>query len=341
MADGSRVRAPFRAVAGMAAVLFGGLLLVAEAAALVAGGYEAPHAVDLTDDGDGQAMFSADGLAPGTLVTACIGVTTADNASSELRLHGTQHGSGLAESLSLTVEAGAGGRFGDCTGFSGAPVFDGTLAEFTTLHYDVASAVPIPPSDAGARVFRFTAAVRDDNGVQGRDAVATFTWNARTLSVEGSAVPVEPATTPPKAPPSESLTAAEPTAVADGETDLGARDLGAPGPYPAPDDRPTPTDNGGATPVARTPPQARSGSGKRLLTPLHDGATPSLAESLLLAALAVTERGGVAASLLLVGGTFVVMQDRIDRRDPKLALAPVHADPLLEFEPASPGRNTP
>ena len=35
--------------------------------------------------------------------------------------------------------------------------------------------------------------------------------------------------------------------------------------------------------------------------------------------------------VLLLALFFLLVQDRVDRRDPKLALAPVHADPDLTF----------
>jgi hypothetical protein len=38
-------------------------------------------------------------------------------------------------------------------------------------------------------------------------------------------------------------------------------------------------------------------------------------------------------SLLLVVGGFLAVQNQIDRRDPKLALAPTSADTDLEFDP--------
>ncbi|MDQ3739389.1 MAG: hypothetical protein M3389_00465, partial [Actinomycetota bacterium] len=41
-------------------------------------------------------------------------------------------------------------------------------------------------------------------------------------------------------------------------------------------------------------------------------------------------------SLLLIVVGFLAVQNRIDRSDPKLALAPAFADPALEFVP-SPG----
>ena len=39
------------------------------------------------------------------------------------------------------------------------------------------------------------------------------------------------------------------------------------------------------------------------------------------------------ASLIFLVLGFLIVQSRIDRSDPKLALAPVHADPDLEFLP--------
>ncbi len=46
---------------------------------------------------------------------------------------------------------------------------------------------------------------------------------------------------------------------------------------------------------------------------------------------AVAERAAFPVLLMIVMALFFLLQDRIDRRDPKLALAPVHADPRLDF----------
>ncbi len=46
---------------------------------------------------------------------------------------------------------------------------------------------------------------------------------------------------------------------------------------------------------------------------------------------AVAERAAFPALLIVVMALFFLLQDRIDRSDPKLALAPVHADPQLDF----------
>jgi len=47
----------------------------------------------------------------------------------------------------------------------------------------------------------------------------------------------------------------------------------------------------------------------------------------------VGEKTAFPAGLAVLVGIFLMLQDRIDRSDPKLALAPVHADPDLGFGP--------
>jgi hypothetical protein len=47
----------------------------------------------------------------------------------------------------------------------------------------------------------------------------------------------------------------------------------------------------------------------------------------------VAEHSAFPVALLLVVAAFMALQNRIDRNDPKLALAPVFADPELDFEP--------
>ena len=47
----------------------------------------------------------------------------------------------------------------------------------------------------------------------------------------------------------------------------------------------------------------------------------------------VAEHSAFPAALLLLVAAFMGLQNRIDRNDPKLALAPVFADPELDFGP--------
>ena len=74
----------------------------------------------------------------------------------------------------------------------------------------------------------------------------------------------------------------------------------------------------------------------------HGTATPALLEhqpritwdSLRTAVVAASKKTAVPAGLLLLIGLFLAVQNRLDRRDPKLALAPVYADPGVSFVPA-------
>jgi hypothetical protein len=43
--------------------------------------------------------------------------------------------------------------------------------------------------------------------------------------------------------------------------------------------------------------------------------------------------GGFPLAALLLLGLFLLLQDRVDRRDPKLALAPEYPEPDLLFDP--------
>jgi hypothetical protein len=69
------------------------------------------------------------------------------------------------------------------------------------------------------------------------------------------------------------------------------------------------------------------------------GAPDDRAEAVLRVAGKVAQRSTIPISLLLVVDLFLLVQDRVDRNDPKLALAPVYPDPELRFLPRP--RSTP
>jgi hypothetical protein len=52
------------------------------------------------------------------------------------------------------------------------------------------------------------------------------------------------------------------------------------------------------------------------------------------AVVTASKKTAVPAGLLLLIAVFLMIQNRMDRRDPKLALAPVYADPGVSFVPA-------
>ncbi|HET6963607.1 MAG TPA: Ig-like domain-containing protein [Acidimicrobiales bacterium] len=71
-------------------------------------------------------------------------------------------------------------------------------------------------------------------------------------------------------------------------------------------------------------------------------APPGLVEQVRRAGLALSEGSAAAFLLYLVLALFLAVQNRIDRNDPKLALAPVYGEPDLAFEaPPNPGERSP
>jgi hypothetical protein len=77
-----------------------------------------------------------------------------------------------------------------------------------------------------------------------------------------------------------------------------------------------------------------SGAGSSDSSSLRDALARMLSE-LAPTALAVAEASAFPLLLLLLVLAFLIVQDRIDRRDPKLALAPVYPEPDLPFLPPS------
>jgi hypothetical protein len=230
------------------------------------------NTVELLDDDAGSALFDELNLSPGDVKRNCIAVShRGPNPPTEVRLHGTSGGTGLDRYLDMTIEAGSGGRMGDCTGFTGVPLYKGTLAGFTREHADFSSGLltPFPTATPSTSTFRFTFVAGDDPTAQGRTASATLTWEAHGLSP-----------TPPE--------------------DLAPSFGGSQGRTPPGGAKPNPDDMAVLGKVVRIG---------------H----------------AVAEKASFPLFSLLIVILFLLVQDRIDRRDPKLALAPVHAEPDLGF----------
>ena len=75
----------------------------------------------------------------------------------------------------------------------------------------------------------------------------------------------------------------------------------------------------------------RSCPGRRRTRPRCYGASWESAEKLGRTATGTVEQSGFPAALVAVMGVFLVLQDSLDRRDPKLALAPLDDDEDLPF----------
>jgi hypothetical protein len=282
-----------RVMMAVAALATGSSLAVTQALAAISDAISGPRftrgALALSDDAAASSLFTVDNMAPGHPVSRCIAVSYRGGESpAPVKLHGAVTG-GLEQSLQLTIEAGSGGRFGDCTGFNGRVLYRGTLAGFTAAHRDFPSGLDTftPSGSSGLVTFRFSVVLVGDALERGRTARASFTWEARDVPVAGRS----------------------------GQAATGGAD-----------DRRSSTDQpGGAVQPggagARTSPERRSEGSRSLL------------ESVAQVALEVAKKIAFPMILVIIVGLFLVLQDAIDRRDPKLALAPVHPDPDLPFTP--------
>jgi hypothetical protein len=282
----------------------------------------------VTDDDSGRALFGDVQLAPGHSVSRClrIAASSADRAAT-VRFGATDVTGTLATGLRLRVEAGDGAWFGDCSGFTAGvatPVFDGTLADLAAAPQGVDTRWL--PATVPQRSFRITAALAPGVTEQGRLASGSFVWR---LS-EAASAPVPGVTDAPSAPP---------------PTDPGGPSITvtpAPGPgagpvVPSPGGRPveSPSVSPTAGPLG---PERRLDAGHRddreEAADQGGGELPvDLTLDHRLARLGEVSRAAVRTAAAIVAAPeyplsalalalfFLAVQDRIDRRDPKLARA--------------------
>jgi len=354
-------------------VVLGGLSAWAVASALPArlmATNAAPADGGLSDDDAGAGLFELGDLAPGQAESRCIAVRHDGQGPADVRLSGSVDDSGLADLLRLRVEAGSGGRFGDCSGFAGATIFDGSLAEFMSRHGDYASGLPaFAAADGGTTAtFRVAVALADVATAQGATATAGFTWEARAGEPatvlpsppdHGNAPPPGPRRAPPRDPgntapppdpgspssPSPEIAPSNTPAAAPGSSTLPGRARRAAPPTGSTGARERSRRGSGRRPSRARDARGDAGPSKRGRdTPRArrraDEGGPGLLDAVAKLIAPVAERAIFPLALLVIAGLFLLIQDRIDRRDPKLARAPLRADPDLPFPPPPlPGGN--
>lgn len=271
-------------------------------------------AISLSDDDGGAPLFSSSGLRPGWTGIRCVAVHTTGSTgpSSEVRLTAQVTRAELAPYLMLTVERGQVHDASGCPAFSGEVIWRGTLAD-----------MPISPAggiDTGWHpgtldrvVFRFTVSVLDDPRAQRLAASASFVW---TLADAGL-TPDRPASPP--VTPSPAL-APPVDAPSDGQTSAGPR---------APDDSST-VDVAPAVPPAGSRPADPAPSGGSIVSAPPLLAEPSIGVKVVDTVVAIVHNGAFPLVLVAVLVAFLFLQDALDRRDPKLALAPAR-QATLEF----------
>ena len=306
-------------------------------------------AVSLVDDRGGAALFTSTGLRPGGTETACVALAVTGSAlsTSEVTLSAEVTEDALAPYLYLTVERGTLGDPARCASFTGVPAWSGTLAQ---LPRTAASGIPTGwrPGGPASTTYRVSVTVLDDHRAQGLRAAASFVW---ALDFEPTPDP-----TPTPVPPPDPVPTPEPTPEPVPTPEPAPEPLPAPEPEPTPTPTPTPTPSAVPTPTPAPQPEPALPSETPGPTPAPAGtdpggdpprgtgdvvqapplqASPTTVGEVVSAvgetALAVVEDGQFPLALVAVVAGFLAVQGRLDRRDPKLALARVHQE-LNDFQ---------
>lgn len=305
----------------------------------------------------GGPLIEASGLVPGHTVERCVTLGDGPSPPGVVHLFAEDVTGALADWLVLRVSSGTG-TADDCTDFSGSTVYQGTLS-------DLVRSVPADGVDTGwspangTRTFRVSAEVADDDRAAGTSATGTLTWAAVPLVVPPEEPPTDPPPTdppaeptpsPPAEPPSDPPvdrpveTPADPPAAGPSlqpePPSAGTTPPAEPSPAPpdAPDhvDAPDPADTSqdqaeAAPPAADPPPGSAPGVGPPTTPPPGGVAVETDGERLRALAVDLARTAWLPLLLLLLLVVYLAVQDRLDRDDPKLALAPMHPDPLVHF----------
>ncbi|GAB7193516.1 hypothetical protein NUM3379_42260 [Kineococcus sp. NUM-3379] len=176
-----------------------------------------PQAVQLRLIGGPGAILQASDMVPGVTVEGCADVEVVAIAGSNpgpLKLTATAVTGTLADHLHLTVEEGTPGS-GACDLVTPTPVFSDSLARLGLDSAAPTNGVGTPGAVAtgtSVRRYRITAAIPDDQSLQGASATGTFVWSVTATAV--SANPTNPGTDPGTPAPSPSVPAPGPSAPA-------------------------------------------------------------------------------------------------------------------------------
>jgi hypothetical protein len=325
-------------------------------------------AVPLTDDDEDQALFDDSRLlVPGQPQVRCLRVRAEHGSTGAVQVYADHVSGALAPHLQVTVEHGSGGSATDCTGFSGQLVFHGTLDQLAATGEDRLPGVPTGWTTSGGdeRSFRIAVEPRHSDQAQALAAGADLVWalvgeppvaspqsSPRSSPQPGhqpspspspraaptpvpappapAAAPAGPGPIPAPAPAAAAGLAGSPDAPAQegsATPDLGAGQEAA----RAPDAEPDQPAGAESRPGSAGPAAAPAAAGGREATPRPDAPAGPLGERLHALAAAVAQRSEFPVSLLSVLLLFLWVQRRLDRRDPKLALAPLYAEPSLFF----------
>jgi hypothetical protein len=314
--------------------------------------------IALAADDQGQALFRNSVLGPGHSSVNCLRVKYAGEAGSgHLTLQASALSGPLVPYLQVRVERGTGGQYGNCNGFSGHAVFSGSIDDLT-----VAPGESWNVANGDVSTYRVTVSVLDDPAAQGVAAAGEF-----DVSLSGFA-PTPPPTPSPVVTPTPLITptpsqtqtpdaSPTPSATPSAQRSGGPAGLTPPGatstvvpaetatPSAEPTDAhptpshspgsagsPTPGSGAGGPGVGGSSGTGASGASAGGLSGLLHHLLPKIREVVSVLTRQPARRAEIPLTGLIFIVLFLLVQDQIDRREPKLALAPLHPA-TLQFSP--------
>lgn len=306
-----------------------------------------PDAPTLGTDATGP-LFTATRMNGGVTQERCLVLSWSDAADQVLGLSVPASGD-LLGYLDVQVATGSGGGFADCSGFRLETVaFAGTLAVLASEHPAPAEQLRLhtTATAAGSVTVRIRVTASSMGAAQGRSAVADLTFAAVPVAGDPTQDPTPDPTADPTSGPggTDEQDGGQPSDPDPAEPEGPAEPEPTAGPQvPAPVDTPTPeSGTEGMVTVPMSPDDPSTPAPGGVFAPVVEALTAAreaVAEAITAAGETITEASGPVASglrwtfwslppLLL----FLLVQNRIDRRDPKLAHAPAAALPTLPFD---------
>jgi hypothetical protein len=283
--------------------------------------------VGLVDDDGHQGLFNVSGLVPGRSATRCLRVRYGGPApAGTVFFSATDITGPLAANLRIKVEQGTGGSFSSCNGFSGTAIYDGPLTSLV----DVNPAAPRTttgwsPAASDERSYRLTATMRENVSAQGQRSTATFHWflvGGPTAAPTPAATTVTPTVAPTAVVSDPPIAVIEASATPTPATvPPGTGEPGTPVPSSARSDAPAVV-----TPVTDVPAPADKSPVAAQVRQVLENIGRDITE----VAVRTSTHGALPVTGIAVLIGFLGVQNRIDRMDPKLAMAPAQ-DPHLEF----------
>jgi hypothetical protein len=152
--------------------------------------------IDLTDNDADSFMYDVENVLPEEPIERCIQVsyTTTSGApaiDSNVELYVSGVTGPVGPYVDMTIEAGtqATPSFPDCTGFSGTPIYTGTLSDFQANHGAAGAGVGFTPNgtdpwhDGDEVVYRVTLELQNVARADGDNfsGTHTYTWRADTV----------------------------------------------------------------------------------------------------------------------------------------------------------------